>query len=233
MHMPGISMPSVKELEMIPIYGEMFLLALNEDKGSITSFAKKTIAYGLAGALLSELALEGKVCSNEKHRLEWLQSDPIGDEILDYLFQDIQSAGKHHKLTYWINQLCERPKVLRTRVVENLVAVEVLYEEDNHFFRTLPSSDSNYLAIPNKYEKKQALRAMILSTGKSDHRNLALLNMLVASGLLGLIFTQDELVTAERRIHEAVVREALENPAMQTIEDIERAVIDCIEDGEG
>lgn len=218
---------------MVSIYGEMLLLALDEDKGSITSSAKKTIAYGLAGALLSELALKGKVCSNEKHRLEWVQSDPTGDELLDYLFQEIQSAGKYHKLTYWIDQLCERPKVLRSRVLEQLVVEDVLYQEDNHFFRETPSPENDAPVIPSKYESKEALRAMILSTGKSDHNSLVLLNMLVASELTGLVFTQDELATAKRRIHESVIRAALENPAMQTIEDIERAVIDCIEDGEG
>lgn len=218
---------------MISIYGELLLLALDEDKGSITSFAKRKIPYGLAGSLLSELALKGKVCSNEKHRLEWVQSEPTGDELLDYLFQDIQSAEKNHKITYWVDQLCERPKVLRTRVIENLLAEGVLYEEDNHFFLSLPSSKDDYFAIPGKFERKQALRAMILSNEESNYSSLALLNMLVASDLLGLVFTQDELVTAKRRIHEAVIRAALKNPAMQTIEDVERAVVDCLEDSEG
>ena len=218
---------------MISIYGEMLLLALDEEKGSITSFAKKTIAYGLAGALLSELALKKKICSNEKHRLEWVNSDPTGDELLDYLFEEIQAAKKYHKLTYWIDQLCERPKVLRVRVVDHLVAEEVLFEDDNHYFRSLPDSEADYSVIPSKYERKQALRAMILSNGIGDNSSMALLNMLVASDLLGLVFTQDELVTAKRQIHEAVIRAALENPAMQTVEDIERAVMSCLEDGEG
>lgn len=215
---------------MVPIIEELFLLALDEEKGNILPFAKKTLAYGISGGILAELALLRKVCSNENHRLELVDATPTGDEILDEVLQEIQSSEKQRKLTYWVSQLSDRPKRLRERLGERLVGKDLLYQEDKHFFWKLPEGEDAAPAIPTRYEMKSTLRGMILSTAESNHRSLALLNIAASSELLGLIFTQDELPVAKRRIHEKLVRAALENPAMQTIEDIELAVSASLDD---
>jgi Golgi phosphoprotein 3 len=211
---------------MLSIFEELFLLALDEERGTITRSAKKTIAYGLSGAILAELALQGKLYANEKHRLELIQDDPVGDEFLDGVLQDIRSSEKPRKLAYWIDQLSERPKKLRDRMGERLAAKGLLYQEDKRFYRQPPSSEEAEAAAdtPAKFEIKRRLRAMILSTENSDLRSLALLNVAAGSELLNLIFTQDELDLAIRRIHEEEVHSALENPTMQTIEEIEQAI---------
>ncbi|HEX7974612.1 MAG TPA: hypothetical protein VF498_09405, partial [Anaerolineales bacterium] len=95
------------------------------------------------------------------------------------------------------------------------------------------SSENEQTALPSKFEMKRTLRGMILSNkdnNGSDHRSLALLNVAAASNLLNLIFTQDELQLAKQRIHEKVIRAALENPAMQTVEEVEQAVATTLED---
>jgi hypothetical protein len=71
---------------------------------------------------------------------------------------------------------------------------------------------------------------MVLATAETDPRSLALLSIASASNLLGLIFTQDELPAAKRRVHEQVVFAALENPVMETIQEIEQAVASSMED---
>jgi hypothetical protein len=215
---------------MLSIVEELFLLALNEEKGTILSFVKKTLPYALTGAILAELALQGKVCSNDKQRLELLDSAPLGDEILDDALREFQSSEKPRKLSYWVSQFSAKPKKLRERLGESLVTKNVLYEEDRHYFRSLPISDSEMPYVPSKFDLKSPLRAMIFTQAEVDHRSLAMLKILGASEMLNLIFTQDELPIAKRRIHEDVLRAALTNPAMQTVEEIESAVVSSIED---
>jgi Golgi phosphoprotein 3 len=217
---------------MLSISEELFLLALDEEKGNILPSVKRNLAYGLSGAALSELALMGKVCSNEKHRLDLVDASTTGDEFLDGAIREIQSSEKPRKLAYWVSQLSVRPKKLRERTGERLVAKDVLYQEDRRFFWKQPYSAGGQPVVPSKFELKNDLRAMILSTGEADHRSLALLSAASASELLNLIFTQDEVPVAKRRIQEKVTRAALESPAMQTIEEIEQAVESSLEDDE-
>jgi hypothetical protein len=214
---------------MLTIYEELFLLALDEQTGSIFPFAKKPLAHGLAGGILAELALQGKICSNEKHRLEWLDPASTGDEFLDGAIKEIQAEEKHRKLAYWISQLSARPKRLREGIGERLVAKDLLYQEDRSLFWHPGAADGSAAAL-TKYDLKLPLRALVLSQAESDPHRLALLDVASAAGLLGLIFTQDELPLARQRIHEKVVRAALENPAMQTIEEIEQAIVTSLED---
>ncbi len=215
---------------MLSIYEEIFLLALDDEKGNVFPFAKKTLAYGLSGGILAELALLGKACSNEKHRLELMDTTPTGDMILDEAMQEIQASEKPRKLSYWVSQFSAKPKKLRERIGERMVAKGELNQEDKHYFLKPAASENGQPPVASRFEMKNPLRAAILATDQSDERSLALLNVSSASNLLNLIFTQDELPAAKERIHEKVVRAALENPVLQTIEEIERAIISSLDD---
>jgi len=215
---------------MLALFEELFLLSMEEDRGRIASYAKKSLAYGLSGAMLAELALQGKVSVNEKNRLEPMGDELTGDAFLDEILEEIRASEKAHKLTYWVSQFSERPKKLRERVGDRLVETNVLSKEEKRFFRQPPSGEATQAAEPSKFEVKHRLRAMILANEESDPRSLALLNLAAASELLGLIFTPDELDFAGRRIHEEMLHFALEDSVMQTVEEIEQAISTVVED---
>ena len=215
---------------MLPIFEELFLLALDEETGRSLTFTKKTLAHGLSGGILAELAFLSKVCSNEKHRLELMDPSLTGDDILDESIEEIRSSDKLRRTSYWVSQFSSRPKKLRERIGDRLAAKDLLSKDDRRFFWTMPSGGDNALTARTKFEMKTPLRAAILSNGESGPRDLSLLMVASATGLLNLIFTQDELPIAHQRIHQKFVHDALGNPVMQTIEEIEQAIISSLED---
>jgi hypothetical protein len=215
---------------MLTTYERLFLLALDEERGNFPPFVKKTLSHALSGGILAELSLLGKVRCNEKHRLELVDDTLTDDEILNEAIKDIQSSEKPRKLAYWVSQLSQRPKKLRERIGDRLVAKGMLYLEDRHYFWRLPSGEDEVVTAPAKFEMKRPLRTAILSTGEFDRQGMALLNVASAAGLLNLIFTQDELQIAQQCIHEKLVRVAMEDPIMQTIEEIEQAICTSLED---
>ncbi len=215
---------------MLTLYEELFLLALDEEKGNILPFAKKTLPFGLAGAILAELALQDKVCTNEKQRLLVMDENPTGEEILDDAVREIQSEEKHRKLSFWISQFSEKPKKLRMKVGESLAAKKLVSQDENRFYIQMPPQTEQEQPAPSKYEMKKPLRAIIFAGAEADPHNLALLNIANACDLLGLIFTQDEQPMAKRLVHEKVIQAALKNPSLQTIEEIEYAITASIED---
>jgi hypothetical protein len=49
-------------------------------------------------------------------------------------------------------------------------------------------------------------------------------------GLLDLLFLRDELKLADRQINELVYKQALNNPVIQTIQEIESAIAELVEE---
>lgn len=215
---------------MLSVFEELFLLALDEEKGNSLPFVKKSLAHALAGGILAELAFLGKVCSNEKHRLELVDAAPTGDENLDRVIKEMKSSDKPRKPAYWVSQLSARPNKLRERIGEGLVAKKLLFQEERRFFWRDPAGEDDAATAPSKFEIKKPLRASVLSTDEVDLHDLALMDLASGAGLLNLIFTQDELGYAPHRIHEKVVRSALKEPVMQTIQEIEQAIVISLED---
>ena len=74
------------------------------------------------------------------------------------------------------------------------------------------------------------LRGIVLAQENTQPRDIALLSMVRASGLLDLIFLRDELKLADRQINELVFKQALSNSVIQTIQEIECAIADLVEE---
>ena len=214
---------------MLTLYEELYLLALDEEKGNLFSFARKSFAYPLAGAILAELALLGKLGVGEKLRLVLSDATPTGDPIFDGTLEQIRISEKARKPSYWVSRLSEEPKKLRQTVAERLVEINVLVQDEKSFYRQEKIADSES-TIHDKFQIKHQLRSLILSKGESDLHSLALLEMIAAGGLLSLVFTQDELETADQLIHKKFLTAALENPIMQLVEEIGQAVRSVQED---
>lgn len=215
---------------MLSLSDTLFLLTLNEEKGSFIPFTKKTLPVGLAGAALSELSLRGKVCANSKQRLELVDKTPTGEEVFDEIIHEVEATEKPRKVIYWINLLSERPKKLRTAIGESL-AERNLVQQDDTRFHWMPAEAGKMPILPSKYELKRPLRELVFGTGDADPRGLALLNVIRSAGLLNLVFTEDELPIASRLIYEKMMDTALKNPALESVEAIGYAVEASIEDG--
>jgi hypothetical protein len=106
----------------------------------------------------------------------------------------------------------------------------LVVNDENRFFWPSQNAQTPEASAPFKFTQKIPLRAAIFTDVETDPHSLALLNIADACGLLGLVFTEDELPTAKHLIHEKVIHAALKNPSLQTIEEIAYAIGASIED---
>jgi hypothetical protein len=209
---------------MLTLYEELFLLAFHEDKGKLIPATTENLPVGLAGAILAELALNGRLQVEENHRLDLRDASPTEDEILDAALEKIQSSERPRKVTYWVNQLNEKPKKLFEQIEERLEAKGILARDESNLI-SMPSQDElDGHKASARYWLKRRLRGLALTDQEADLRGLALLNLVQACDFVDLIFTKDERKTARRRIYELLVGTALSNGQAQTIEEIGRAV---------
>ena len=61
-------------------------------------------------------------------------------------------------------------------------------------------------------------------------RDIVLLSLLRACGLLELVFLRDERKLASRKINQLFYNQALTDPVLQTIQEIESAIVELVED---
>jgi len=214
---------------MLTLYEEIFTLTLNEEKGNPFPFNRKALAHPLSGAILAELAFLDKLCVTEKLRLVLCEDTQTGDRILDGILEQIQAVEKARKASYWVSRLSEEPKKLWQSVGEDLVEKNVLVQDEKRFLRQPPSSEGAPTTL-DKFQMKHRLRASVLSTGESDARSLAVLKILLAGDLLGLVFTLDEIETAKMAIHKLFLAAAMRDPILQVVEEIAQAVSAVRED---
>jgi hypothetical protein len=209
---------------MLTLFEELFLLAFHEDKGKLIKWATENLPVGLAGAVLAELALSDRLRVEENHRLELLDAAPTQDEILDAALEKINSSDRRRKVTYWVNQLNEKPKKLYERLEQRLVD-KGIFQADESSLISLPSqNEADGYSASARYWLKRRLRGLALTDQKADLRDLTLLNLVLACDFVDLIFTKDERKIVRRRIYELLVGTALSNGQAQAIEEIGRAV---------
>jgi Golgi phosphoprotein 3 len=209
---------------MLTLFEELFLLAFHEDKGKLIPATTENLPVGLAGAILAELVLNGRLGVEENHRLEVQDATPTQDEILDATLEKIQSSERSRKVSYWVNQLNEKPKKLFEQLEERLEAQGILARDESNLI-SMPSQDElDGHKASARYWLKRRLRGMVLTDQELELRGLALLNLVQACEFIDLVFTKDERKTARRRIYELLVGTALSNGQAQAIEEIGRAV---------
>ena len=172
--------------------------------------------------MLVELALNGKVCLDDGKKLLVLDSDPIGDEILDVELGKILKSGRPKKITSWVNALGQ--KTLRRQIGASLVTKGVIVKAGIQFRWVIPSSIFPQQNASAKYWIKQRLRGIILASETAEPRLIALLNLLHACRLLNLVFTKDERRAASRQVEKLVKVNFFGEPLAQYLAEIELAV---------
>lgn len=210
---------------MLILAEELFLLAINDAKGRIHGSAAPLLRYGLVGAVLADLALLGAIGLDHRGRLATVGPSPRADDILEDVFARIQAADRLHKASYWVNLLSDDSAVLQQRLAERLVTKGVLRQEKKRLLWVIPYTVYPQQNASAKYWVKQQLRAMVLADEQPQPRAVALLNLLSACELLGLVFTADEHKAARRRIVELSAGDAIATAVAETIEAIEASTL--------
>ena len=207
----------------ITLSEELFLLSFYERKTSLALSPSPALPYALAGALLVELLLAGKIHLEESRRVMVDDVSPTGDPQLDSLLEYFQLVKKPKKLTYWINVFGSRMKKIQKGLVTSLLAKNVLREEKKRFLWVIPYSEFTQLDASAKYWRKQHLRAIVLGGDRSDDQSVALLSLLKACNLLNNIFTEDEIKVAARRVDDLIRDEAVGQAVVETVDEIAAA----------
>jgi hypothetical protein len=214
---------------MLTLYEELLLLSIHEDKGIFIGSALDPLKPGLVGAVMAELALNGKIRTSNR-RLQLVDDSPTNDPILDGALTTLKDSEKERKFGYWINNLYSKPEKLRKQITASLIQKGWLMQEDDNLVWVIPSPLHPEVKASTKYSVIQHLRGIVLAKEEAHPREIAFLSLVSACGLLYLVFLRDERKVAMQYINELVVYEAMKDPNLETVQEIDSAITSVVEE---
>jgi golgi phosphoprotein 3 len=209
-------------MTILSISEELLILCISNDKGSISNSAKSVLPYGLAGAVLADLALISKIQIKDD-RLFLSGLIPTGEALSDEIMSALYNEKKPRKLKHWVDNLGHKHNI--KSVAKRLVERNVIRIEQKHYLWVIPYELYPQQDASAKYWVKQHLRSIVLAGEKAESADIALLSLLRACRLLSLVFTHDEYKAAEKQVNELTKGEVFGEAVAKVLADNELVTV--------
>lgn len=208
---------------MLTLPEQLLLIALHDEKGTILSTASISIRYGLAGAVIMELALHEKLEIRDK-KLILINDSYIGDNVLDEAISQIKTIDKAKNAGYWINKLSGKIKV-QELLLSRLVEKGILKMEEHKIFWIFDSPHYPMKDSGEESEVREKIRRIVLHKDIADTRIAVLIGLVNACRLTNEIFSKDERKEAKTRIKEIIENDIIAKSVADTVVAIEAALM--------
>ena len=110
---------------MLRFAEEIMLLLLGDDDGKFAHLPTRQLNYCLAGSVLMDLALEGRI-DTDPNTLTPIDTAPTGDSILDPCLDEIREAPHQQDARFWLDRIAERGEEIRSEVLRRLLAMHIV-----------------------------------------------------------------------------------------------------------
>ena len=175
----------------------VLLLAIDERSGAIRGAGE--LRFGLAGGMLIELRLHGRLVS-EGRSLTVVDRLHTGDPLLDEVLSLMRQTSAPRPVRSWLLRITRAIHDLLPRYLDRLARNGIVRHEQS---RTLGLFSTDYyplLALGSRYALTERLRQITLADARAEPRELALLRLLEACGLLDALFARAELRLVRSRL---------------------------------
>lgn len=179
---------------------EIILLMLENESGKFIPVPEHCIHHALAGAVLMELAFQGKI-GTDPERLFAVDCDPISDDLLDPTLHHICSSEEQKDLRDWIGFIGREAGNIRKRALARLCEKGVLKSEDDLLLwvfksRRYPTCDGS----TERREVKLRMMSLLFSQDTPEPRDIAIIGLADTCRIFEYLLARPELDRARARI---------------------------------
>ena len=209
----------------LPMYEEILLLALDDDKG--TTGLESTFPMAMGGAMLAELAMTGavRIGKDKKREVTAVRGARIDDPLLAECLARIQDEKKTKKAAHWVQKFSST-KDLKNRAARQLVDKGVLKEDADKvlgiFPRTIyPESDGG----PEKELRDRLYWAIFTSAHDIDPRTVVVTSLLHGTNMLPKVFDKKKLKGRKQRLEKLTSGHVVGTATKEAVEAAQAAVM--------
>ena len=180
-----------------PLADELMLLAHDEVTGKPSR--SDVLDLGLAGAVMIELALAGRV-DVVARKLVVTDPTPTGDEVADRMLLRISADPRTRAPKTWLHKV---KKGLRAQVGDRLVARGLVRHEEATVLGVFRVTRYPAASAATEADLRARLESCVLRGAEPDERTAALAGLVHAVGLRKQVFPTADRRTVERRMKQA------------------------------
>ncbi|WP_250031976.1 GOLPH3/VPS74 family protein [Paractinoplanes maris] len=204
---------------------EFTLLAYDDDGTPLTDGTH--LDHGLAGGLLLELAMAGRVDVADK-KVVVLDQSPTGDPLIDSALMRIIADDKPRKPGHWLTKFAgdTRPQVL-----DRLVAEGILRTEKDKVLWVFPRTRypaAHGVEPVQETAARDRMRHAVLGTGEVEPRTAALCALVAATDLDKKVFADLDRKVVQARLREIGEGAWAATAVKKAIDEIQVAVMVAI-----
>lgn len=189
---------------MLRFAEEIVLLLLDEQQGALVPVPERSLHVALSGAVLMELALEGRI-DTDARLLFLTDATPLGDDLLDPTLAEIARVDATRLTADWVVDVSVREGAeLLDRALERLSRRGILEADQDGFLSLTPvvSRSRRYPVENSGTQEEVRLRVMriLFSDDIPTPRDIVLIVLSRACGLFSHLLSPDELAGVRERI---------------------------------
>lgn len=207
----------------LTIAEEVVLLQLHDEDGTFIHTTDWSNRYAMSGAILMELAEAGRIDS-DLEELFATQNEPIGQRVADEVLNDIANLTERRSIRYWVEFVSERADEIRDEAISGLLSKGVIEQQDARFLWVFRSR--RYPVIDGRTEKEVKLRLyeLLFSDNIPTPRDVILLCLVHATGILNALLPADQVETVADRIEQIRSLDLIGQDVVSAIKDIELSI---------
>lgn len=208
---------------------DLLLLAYDDETGKSVIDGTR-LEYGLAGALLLELSVLGKVSvagpgeAVKRDRLVVRDATPAGDDVLDHALAELaDDEGKKPK-----NVLGSLRKGLRGRLLDRLAGRGLLRQESGTVLGIFPTTRWPAADASHEAAVRQRLQDVLVTGLAPDPRTAALVSLLLAVDGLRKVVPSEDRRAVKRRAQEIAEGDWAADAVKKAVQEVQAAVTGAI-----
>jgi hypothetical protein len=186
-------------MRVITFAEEIVLLSLDDEGHSISGIEGFTFDLALGGAVLMDLAMRDRIDTDLKS-LVMISKEPTGELVLDWALEKVVGHVGTEDARYWVETLAAEGPSIHATCLETLVKRGILRKENERVYWFFNRRRYPVIGEEEQREVKLRLVDILLGNDIPDPRDVVLVALADATGLLEAIFSAGEMDRLRPRI---------------------------------
>ena len=185
---------------MITFAEETLALLLDDRTGAFLPIGQYALEHALVGAVLMDLAFANRI-DTDPGKLMIIDPTPTGNPTLDRVLERINESGDSRNTAQWLEILsAEQGENIQQQVLDSLIERGVLEQREEKFLWVFRSRRYPMIDGRMQREARQRVVGVLFSGDIPDPRDIALICIADACGLLKTVFGESELDEVSARL---------------------------------
>lgn len=206
----------------LTLIDQLTLLALDDHKGDLIPDST-TFSYALAGALILELALEGRIdLSDEIVKVR--DRSKTGDAILDQFLAMIYESKKERKVRSWIDRIGQKSEQIKKETIAKLIDQRILEKREEKILWVF-----NVDKYPTQNPKPEnqlrgRLYDIVINHHTPDLKEIMILNLVESCRLEREVFGKEHAKVFKKEMKRIKEDDQISSSVNKSIKEISEAI---------